>query len=65
MKKLISSPNVITSPHPAFLTEEALQEITLKTIANLDKWPENKCVGKSCACNKQSSSIAEVKTDIS
>ena len=50
LKKLMSYPNVIISPHQAFLTTEALQEIALKTISNLDNWQAGKCVGKSCAC---------------
>ena len=50
LKKLMSFPNVIISPHQAFLTKEALQEIASKTIANLDNWQENKCVGKACIC---------------
>lgn len=50
IKKLMSYPNVIISPHQAFLTNEALQEIALKTIANLDNWQKNKCVGRACVC---------------
>ncbi len=51
--KLMSLPNVIVTPHQAFLTQEALNQIAAQTISNLDKWHQNKCVGKACACAKQ------------
>jgi lactate dehydrogenase-like 2-hydroxyacid dehydrogenase len=40
------------TPHQAFLTTKALQQIADQTIKNLDLWQENKCVGKACACAK-------------
>lgn len=53
LKKLMSYPNVIISPHQGFLTTEALQEIALKTITNLDNWQKNKCVDSACICIEQ------------
>lgn len=50
LQELLKRPNVIITPHQAFLTTEALQEIAEKTIKNLDFWQANKCVGASCAC---------------
>jgi D-lactate dehydrogenase len=47
---LLNYPNVLLTPHQAFLTTEALQAIAMKTIANLDKWSAKKCVGEACAC---------------
>ena len=52
LKKLIGRPNVIITPHQAYLTREALQEIANQTIKNLDLWQANKCVGKACICAK-------------
>lgn len=51
LKKLIAYPNVLITPHQAFLTREALQEIANQTIKNLDLWQEEKCIGDACACN--------------
>ena len=45
-------PNVLITPHQAYLTKEALQEISNQTIKNLDLWQNNKCVGDACACEK-------------
>ncbi len=50
MEGLLSFPNVIISPHQAFLTKEALQEIANQIIKNLDNWQAGKCSGKACAC---------------
>jgi D-lactate dehydrogenase len=36
--KLMTNPNVLVTPHQAFLTTEALQQITDQTIKNLDGW---------------------------
>jgi D-lactate dehydrogenase len=52
LKKLMDHPNVIVTPHQAYLTMEALQEIANQTIKNLDLWQANKCVGKACICDK-------------
>ena len=38
LKKLIDNPNVLVTPHQAYLTKEALQEIANQTIVNLDAW---------------------------
>lgn len=51
LKKLIAYPNVLVTPHQAFLTREALQEIADQTIKNLDLWQEEKCTGDACACD--------------
>ncbi|MFA6946565.1 MAG: 2-hydroxyacid dehydrogenase [Pedobacter sp.] len=50
LEELLSFPNVIISPHQAFLTKEALQEIANLTIRNLDNWQAGKCSGKACVC---------------
>lgn len=50
LEKLMSYPNVIVTPHQAYLTREALQEIANQTIKNLDLWQSNKCVGDACVC---------------
>jgi len=63
MEKLLSYPNVIISPHQAFLTNEALLEISLKTISNLDNWQKNKCAGDACACASKCVSSTEEKTE--
>ena len=50
MEELLSFPNVIISPHQAFLTSEGLQEVANLTIKNLDNWHAGKCSGKACVC---------------
>jgi len=52
LAKLMNHPNVLITPHQAYLTREALQEIADQTIKNLDLWQAGKCVGKACACAK-------------
>jgi len=52
LQKLMDHPNVIVTPHQAYLTREALQEIANQTINNLDLWQANKCVGQACICKK-------------
>lgn len=37
-EELLAHQNVLVTPHQAFLTCEALQQIAEKTIGNLDKW---------------------------
>jgi len=51
LDKLISYPNVLITPHQAFLTAESLQEIANQTIKNLDLWQDEKCVGNACIGN--------------
>lgn len=51
LKNLLDRDNVIITPHQAYLTREALQEIADQTIKNLDLWQQNKCIGNACACN--------------
>jgi len=48
--EMINQPNVLITPHQAYLTREALQQIAVQTIRNLDMWQQNKCVGKACVC---------------
>lgn len=38
LEKLMSFPNVLVTPHQAFLTNEALAQIAEQTIKNLDIW---------------------------
>lgn len=52
LNDLMKHPNVLITPHQAYLTKEALQEISNQTIKNLDLWQMNKCVGDACACSK-------------
>jgi D-lactate dehydrogenase len=49
---LMTYDNVLITPHQAYLTKEALQEIADQTIANLDKLQMNKCLGDACVCKK-------------
>ncbi len=42
LKELIALPNTLVTPHQAFVTEEALQNIAETTIYNLDCWEENR-----------------------
>lgn len=44
LKELISLPNVLLTPHQAFVTKEALKKIAETTIYNIDCWYE----GKGC-----------------
>jgi D-lactate dehydrogenase len=52
LQKLMTHHNVIITPHQAFLTKEALQQIADQTIKNLDLWQLDKCVGSACVCAK-------------
>lgn len=42
LKKLMSYPNVIITPHQAFATKEALSNIADTTFYNIDNWAQNK-----------------------
>jgi len=42
LEKLMAHPNVLVTPHQAFLTKEALQQIADQTIKNLDLWQQEK-----------------------
>jgi D-lactate dehydrogenase len=44
LQKLMTYSNVLVTPHQAFLTSEALQQIANRTIKNLDIWQEDKLV---------------------
>ena len=64
-------PNVIVTPHQAFLTTEALQDIAAQTIKNLDLWQLGQCTGDACACTtvceeslKSRESLGESSIDI-
>jgi D-lactate dehydrogenase len=52
LKAFIQNSRVLMTPHEAFLTKEALEEIAEKTIINLDQWDKGKCVGAACCCAK-------------
>jgi len=51
LKELLERDNVLVTPHQAYLTREALQEIADRTIQSLDFFQQNKCVGDACASN--------------
>lgn len=40
--ELMHMPNVLITPHQAFLTKEALQEIAIQTISSLSDWENNR-----------------------
>jgi D-lactate dehydrogenase len=61
LHSLLNYPNVLITPHQAYLTKEALQEIADQTIKNLDLWQQNKCVGKACVCQKDCKAIDKVQ----
>ena len=48
LKDLLAQDNVIITPHQAYLTREALQEIADRTIQSLDFFQQKKCVGDAC-----------------
>ncbi|WP_017257715.1 2-hydroxyacid dehydrogenase [Pedobacter arcticus] len=50
LRLLTDLPNVVVTPHQAFLTTEALQDIAAQTIKNLDLWQLGQCTGDACAC---------------
>jgi len=64
LSKLMTHPNVLITPHQAYLTQEALQEIADQTIKNLDLWQAGKCVGKACACAKNCQKNAETEKPV-
>ena len=49
LNRLMQHPNVIVTPHQAFLTIEALHEIAMRTIQNLDEWQKSSAADKACA----------------
>lgn len=57
LRKLLVKPNVMITPHQAYLTREAMQEIANQTIRSLDQWQQSKCVGKACVCAKNCRSV--------
>jgi len=42
LKKLLSFPNVLLTPHQAFMTPEALTNIATTTFENIDHWADGK-----------------------
>ncbi|MGF7039701.1 2-hydroxyacid dehydrogenase [Mucilaginibacter lappiensis] len=63
LHSLLNYPNVLITPHQAYLTKEALQEIADQTIKNLDLWQLDKCVGKACVCQKDCRTIKDTIKD--
>ena len=65
MKNLLGHPNVLITPHQAYLTNEALREIANQTIKNLDLWQMKECLGKSRTCAKDclESNLNETQND--
>lgn len=61
LQELINLPNVIVTPHQAFLTTEALQDIAAQTIKNLDLWQLGQCTGDACACTAVCEESLKVK----
>jgi D-lactate dehydrogenase len=53
LKNLMQHPNVLITPRQAFLTREALQEISNQTINSLDNWQMNKCEDDTCTATKE------------
>jgi D-lactate dehydrogenase len=64
LEKLMTFKNVLITPHQAFLTNEALQQIANQTIKNLDLWQEKKCVGDACACAKNCRAVVATPVTI-
>ncbi|QJD95262.1 2-hydroxyacid dehydrogenase [Mucilaginibacter robiniae] len=58
---LLSRSNVMVTPHQAYLTREAMQEIANQTIRNLDQWQQSKCVGKACVCAKNCRAVTPIE----
>jgi D-lactate dehydrogenase len=50
LQMLLVCDNVLITPHQAYLTKEALQEIANRTIESLDKYQIKKCLGDACIC---------------
>ncbi|MDB5263483.1 MAG: 2-hydroxyacid dehydrogenase [Adhaeribacter sp.] len=53
LQKLMTFSNVLITPHQAFLTIEALQQIADKTIKNLDFWEKMDFEYKDLICTSQ------------
>lgn len=65
LEKLMDHPNVIVTPHQAFLTREAVEEIAVQVIRVLDLWQKDKCVGRSCACTDECKNAARRSVNVS
>ena len=53
LKKLMSYPNVIITPHQAFATNEALSNIADTTFYNIDCWANNKNSDNELMCKEE------------
>lgn len=53
LKKLMSFPNVIITPHQAFATNEALSNIADTTFYNIDCWAQNMDSPNELICQKE------------
>jgi D-lactate dehydrogenase len=53
LKKLMSHPNVIITPHQAFATNEALSNIADTTFYNIDCWANNKDSDNELTCKEE------------
>ena len=62
LAKLMDHPNVLVTPHQAYLTKESLQEIANQTIKNLDLWQSNKCIGDASIGAKECKTKDKVET---
>lgn len=52
LQKLLKHPNVLITPHQAYLTKESLQEIANQTIKSLDQWQMDKYVDSALSVPK-------------
>lgn len=50
LTRLMTHPNVMVTPHQAYLTREAMQEIANQTIKSLNLWSQKQCAGDACTC---------------
>lgn len=60
LKKLLTMPNVLITPHQAFATNEALKNIATTTFYNVDCWANNKRSGNELIPEISKSDTAKV-----
>jgi len=53
LQRLMQYPNVVVTPHQAYLTKESLQELADETIKNLDVWQEDMCAARASGDAKE------------